>query len=88
VVLEDAALASSELDPEQRVAVTRESEHQLERLSAEEARILVDAKVLGLEYSEIAAALSKSVAAVKQIASRSLRRLRVVPAGADYAVRR
>lgn len=37
---------------------------------------LVDAKVRGLEHGEIAAALSKSVDAVKQTASRSLRRLR------------
>ena len=41
-----------------------------------DARILVDAKVRGLEHGEIAAALSKSVDAVKQTASRSLRRLR------------
>ena len=41
------------------------------------------AKVLGLEYSEIAPALFKSVAAVKQTASRPLRRLRMAHAGAD-----
>jgi RNA polymerase sigma-70 factor (ECF subfamily) len=83
VGLERADLASSEPDPEQRAGAVRASERQLARLSAEEARILVEAKMLGLEYSEIAAALSKSVAAVKQIASRSLRRLRMAPNGAD-----
>jgi DNA-directed RNA polymerase specialized sigma24 family protein len=83
VGLERAVLASSEPDPEQRAGAVRASERQLARLSAEEARILVEAKMLGLEYSEIAAALSKSVAAVKQIASRSLRRLRMAPNGAD-----
>jgi RNA polymerase sigma-70 factor (ECF subfamily) len=87
VGLEEADLASSALDPEQRAAARCESERQLERLSAEEARILVAAKVLGLEYSEIALALSKSAAAVKQVASRSLRRLRTAPGGADYATR-
>jgi RNA polymerase sigma-70 factor (ECF subfamily) len=87
VGLEGTGLASSAPDPEQRAAAARESEHQLEGLSAEEARILVDAKVLGLEYSEIATALSKSVAAVKQVASRSLRRLRMARAAADYATR-
>ena len=47
----------------------------------------MDAKVRGLEYAEIAAALSKSVAAVKQTASRALRRLRMAPEGADQVLR-
>jgi RNA polymerase sigma-70 factor (ECF subfamily) len=83
VDLEEAGLASSAPDPERSAVARRESERQLARLSAEETRILVDAKVRGLEYSEIAEALSKSVAAVKQVASRSLRRLRMASAGAD-----
>jgi RNA polymerase sigma-70 factor (ECF subfamily) len=83
VGLEEARLQSPAVDPERTAAARHESERQLERLSSEEARILVDAKVRGLEYSEIAEALSKSVAAVKQTASRSLRRLRVAHAGAD-----
>ena len=77
VGLEEERLESPGADPERSVAAWHESRRQLERLSPEEARILVDAKVRGLEYSEIAAALSKSVAAVKQTASRSLRRLRM-----------
>ena len=83
VGLEEARLESRAADPERSAAAVQESGRQLERLSPEEARILVDAKVLGLEYGEIAEALSKSVAAVKQTASRSLRRLRMAHAGAD-----
>jgi len=83
VSLEEARLESPAADPERSAAAVHESARQLERLSPEEARILVDAKVRGLEYSEIADALSKSVAAVKQTASRSLRRLRMAHAGAD-----
>jgi RNA polymerase sigma-70 factor (ECF subfamily) len=83
VGLEEACLESPAADPECSAAAVHESERQLERLSPEEARILVDAKVRGLEYAEIAEALSKSVAAVKQTASRSLRRLRLAHAGAD-----
>jgi len=83
VGLEEACLESPAADPERSAAAVHESARQLERLSPEEARILVDAKVRGLDYAEIAAALSKSVAAVKQTASRSLRRLRMAHAGAD-----
>jgi RNA polymerase sigma-70 factor (ECF subfamily) len=83
VSLEEAHLASAAADPERRAAARLASELQLDRLSPEEARILIDAKVRGLEYGEIAEALSKSVAAVKQVASRSLRRLRMAHAGAD-----
>ena len=87
VGLEEAHLESPGADPERSAAARHESQRQLERLSPEEARILVDAKVRGLEYAEIAAALSKSVAAVKQIASRSLRRLRMAPEGVDQSPR-
>jgi RNA polymerase sigma-70 factor, ECF subfamily len=83
VGIDEARLETAATDPERTSLARCESERQLERLSPEEARILWDAKARGLEYSEIAAALSKSVAAVKQIASRSLRRLRAAPAGAD-----
>jgi RNA polymerase sigma-70 factor (ECF subfamily) len=83
VGLEEACLESAAADPERSAAARYDSARQLERLSPEEARILVDAKVRGLAYSEIADALSKSVAAVKQTASRSLRRLRMAHADAD-----
>lgn len=81
--LEESRLESPAPDPERSAAARVECGRQLGQLSAEEARILVDAKVLGHEYAEIAAALSKSVAAVKQIASRSLRRLRAAHTAAD-----
>ena len=87
VGLEEARLVSPGADPERNAAASRESQRLLESLSPEEARILVDAKVRGLSYPEIAAELSKSVAAVKQIASRALRRLRMTPAGIVQAPR-
>lgn len=74
--LEEGLLRASEPDPEQRAEAREEAARSLEDLSPEQARILVDAKVWGLEYAEIAGALSKSVDSVKQAASRSLRRLR------------
>lgn len=76
VTLTDAELRSPDADAEGIVAAREEAEHALGALPPEHARILVDAKVRGLEHGEIAAALSKSVDAVKQTASRSLRRLR------------
>ena len=88
VDLDVAGLRSSEPDPERITAARHDAGRQLERLSPDEARILVDAKVRGLQYPEIARALAKSVAAVKQTASRSLRRLRASPDGPDQASRR
>ncbi|HUE95707.1 MAG TPA: RNA polymerase sigma factor [Longimicrobiaceae bacterium] len=76
VAVSEGDLRSQESDAERVVAARQEAERVLESLSPEHARILVDAKVRGLEHREIAAALSKSVDAVKQTASRSLRRLR------------
>jgi RNA polymerase sigma-70 factor (ECF subfamily) len=76
VTLIEAELRSPDADAEGVVAAREEAEHALGMLSPEHARVLVDAKVRGLEHGEIAAALSKSVDAVKQTASRSLRRLR------------
>lgn len=76
VALSDTDLRSQDADAERVIAAREEAERALESLSPEHARILVDAKVRGLEHGEIAAALSKSVDAVKQTASRSLRRLR------------
>ncbi len=51
-------------------------EFALAGLSDEQTRVLVAAKVEGFEYPEVAEALGKSVDAVKQLASRTLRRLR------------
>jgi RNA polymerase sigma-70 factor, ECF subfamily len=79
VDLDVAGLPSGAPDPEQVAVARHDGVRQLERLSPDEVRILVDAKVRGLGYSEIATALSRSVSAVKQTASRSLRRLRASP---------
>jgi RNA polymerase sigma-70 factor (ECF subfamily) len=80
VALHGAELRSTAPDAESVVSARERAGHALESLSPENARMLWDAKVLGLEHGEIAAALSKSVDAVKQAASRSLRRLREAPA--------
>ena len=83
VALNETDLRSQDADAERVVAAREGAERALASLSPERARILVDAKVRGLEYGEIAASLSKSVDAVKQAASRSLRRLREAPALID-----
>lgn len=80
VPMDGRELRSEEVDAESVVAAREEAERALGSLSLEHARILVDTKVRGLEHGEIAAALSKSVDAVKQAASRSLRRLRAAHA--------
>lgn len=48
-------------------------------LSGEERHILVASKLDGVGYPELAAQLGKSAEAVRQIASRALRRLRAAP---------
>jgi RNA polymerase sigma-70 factor (ECF subfamily) len=79
VALTNAELRSQDADSERVVAAREAAVRALDSLSPEQARILVDAKVRGLGHAEIAAALSKSVDAVKQTVSRSLRRLRDAP---------
>jgi RNA polymerase sigma-70 factor (ECF subfamily) len=76
VALTQAHLRSQVGDAESDLAHREAAEHALQSLSPENARMLVDAKVRGLEHAEIAAAMSKSIDAVKQSVSRSLRRLR------------
>lgn len=76
VHLDEVEPRSPVADAEHRLGDLEEAEHALAFLSSEQARILLDAKIRGLDHAEIAAALSKSVDAVKQTASRSLRRLR------------
>ena len=83
VALNETCLRSQDAGADRVVAAREGFERALGSLSPEHARILVDAKVRGLKYGEIAAALSKSVDAVKQAASRSLRRLREAPALID-----
>lgn len=77
VPLEEAELRSREADAERRVSARQELASLLAGLSPEQVGILVDAKLQGFEYAEIAERLAKSVDAVKQAASRSLRRLRL-----------
>jgi RNA polymerase sigma-70 factor (ECF subfamily) len=50
-------------------------------LSPEQEAVLVAAKVGGFDYAEIAQELGKTVAAVKQAASRTIRRIRVLDGG-------
>ena len=62
----------------ERVAVAREeAQRLLGELSREQARVVLLAKVGGVEYGEIAQALGKSVDATKQIGARAMRRLRL-----------
>lgn len=83
LLLDEARTRSPDADAERVLAARERAQRALDSLSPEHARILVDAKVRGLEYGEIAAALCKSVDAVKQAASRSLRSLREAPALGD-----
>ena len=69
---------SSENDAERRVADVEQAEQLLSRLSPEQGLVLLAGKVDGLGCAEIAQRLGKSVAAVKQVASRALRKLRTV----------
>jgi RNA polymerase sigma-70 factor (ECF subfamily) len=63
-------------EQERRLERSRQVEGLLARLSSEEQRVLVAAKVAGVGYADLARDLGKSVAAVKQLASRAMRRLR------------
>ena len=66
----------------ERQAIAREEAHRiLAGLSPEQAAVLVAAKVGGFDYAEIAEGLGKTVAAVKQTASRTMRRIRTLEAG-------
>jgi RNA polymerase sigma-70 factor (ECF subfamily) len=69
---------SAESDAERRVADVEQAEQLLGRLSSEQGFVLLAGKVEGLGCAEIAERLGKSVAAVKQVASRGLRKLRTV----------
>lgn len=69
-------------DIEHRLAAREEAALRLARIPEESARIVVGAMLLGEGYGEIARKLGKSRDAVKQIASRSLRRLRLLRTGA------
>ena len=76
VSLESEIARSSENDAERRVADVEQAEQLLSLLSPEQGLVLLAGKVEGLGCAEIAQRLGKSVAAVKQVASRGLRKLR------------
>jgi len=66
----------------ERQAIARAEAHRiLAGLSPEQGAVLVAAKVGGFDYAEIAEDLGKTVAAVKQAASRTIRRIRALEAG-------
>jgi RNA polymerase sigma-70 factor (ECF subfamily) len=67
-------------DAEQRVEQAQQVGWLLDRLSPEERRVLVAAKVEGVGYAELARDLGKSVAAVKKLASRAMQRIREMAA--------
>ena len=66
----------------ERQAIARAEAHRiLVGLSPEQEAVLVAAKVGGFDYAEIAKELGKTVAAVKQAASRTIRRIRALDGG-------
>jgi len=66
----------------ERQAIARSEAHRiLAGLSPEQEAVLVAAKVGGFDYAEIAEELGKTVAAVKQVASRTIRRIRALDPG-------
>ena len=68
-------------DAERQTIARSEAHRILAGLSPEQEAVLVAAKVGGLDYAEIAKELGKTVAAVKQVASRTIRRIRALDAG-------
>ena len=80
VFLEEDAIPSAEPDVERKLGRRQQALQILRILPDEQAAVLIAAKVHGLDYAEIASRVGKSVDAVKQSASRSLRRLRTADA--------
>jgi RNA polymerase sigma-70 factor (ECF subfamily) len=74
--LDETSSAATAGDAEREVAAREEATQQLGRLSAESAHVVVGSLVLGRGYGDLAAEIGKSRDAVKQIASRALRKLR------------
>jgi RNA polymerase sigma-70 factor (ECF subfamily) len=79
VPLESSNLHSRASHGENALAERDELRRVLGALTVEERYVLVSAKVHGLGYAELAEQLGKSADAVKQLASRAMRRLRGVP---------
>jgi DNA-directed RNA polymerase specialized sigma24 family protein len=79
--------APPECGPESRVAAAEQASAVLGQLSGVERYVLLSAKVDGREYAELAGELGRSVAAIKKLASRAMRRLRAADAaGVDLAI--
>ena len=78
---------SASPDGERCAVVRGELREALAELSPEEGYVLVSAKAYGVQYDELAAQLGKSVAAIKQLASRAMRRLRAAHGAATVAER-
>jgi RNA polymerase sigma-70 factor (ECF subfamily) len=74
--LDEFAEPAQEGDPERTAAARQLLERALGSLSGGDAFVVLAAKGAGRDYAAIGAELGKSTAAVKQMASRSLRRLR------------
>jgi RNA polymerase sigma-70 factor (ECF subfamily) len=88
VALEGRMEPRSEVRDGARCANDRdELERALGSLSSEERFVLISAKLEGRAYGELAATLGKSADAVKQLASRALRRLRSDGLAASRAAR-
>jgi len=75
VALDMDAVPSPEPDAERQLELQRKECQLLSLIPKEQAAVLVAAKVHGLDYTEIASRVGKSVDAVRQTASRALRRL-------------
>jgi len=72
---------AQDCDTERQAIARAEAQRILAGLSPEQEAVLVAAKVGGFDYAEIADELGKTVAAVKQAASRTIRRIRALHAG-------
>jgi len=70
--------AATDSDVERTVVARETVSQQLGHLTEEGARVIIATKLLGKGYEELAREIGKSCDAIKQSASRSLRRLRAV----------
>lgn len=76
IALADHEPAAQAPSGEQGLAQREALGHALASLSSEEQQFVIGAKLIGIDYAELAVARGKSVEAVRQIVSRALRRLR------------
>ena len=83
IPLEEAPTPATDSDAEQRADSRRELERTLGILPEDVSHILVHAKLLGREYGELALEMGRSADALKQTASRAMRRLRLARVALD-----